>query len=157
MIRELRIRFDELVITYVAPHWRTPRRLAWLQSLVNLQPVFDRFERWRAYYRYKIMVNSQRLVLEGHLRKTYGPGILIKSYDDGYIGIGLNTEPAHWRTFGLTIEDRFVPLPLNGEGGEEFDGYDFLVFVPVRYDINLIRAEIEKYKMADKKYNIIIK
>lgn len=157
MIRELRIRFDELVRTYIAPHWRTPNRLSWLQSIVNLQPAFDRFDAWRAYYRYKIMLNGQRLVLEGHLRKTYGPGISVKSYADGLVGIGLNSETAHWRSFGLQAENRFVSIPLNGEGTKEFDGYDFLVIVPAAYDINLIRAEVEKYKLADKKYNIIIK
>lgn len=157
MVRELSIRFNELIRTYVAPHKRTRNRLAWLNSLVNLQSVFDRFAAWRTYYRYKIMLNSQRLVLEGHLRKIYGPGIVIKSYADGYEGIGLTREPAHWKSFGLISENHFVPLPLNGEGGEEFDGYDFLVIVPVQYNINLIRSEIEKYKMADKQYNIIIK
>lgn len=157
MVRELNIRFNELVRTYVAPHKRTKNRLGWLESLVNLQPVFDRFATWRTYYRYKIMLNGQRLVLEGHLRKIYGPGIVVKSYADGYVGIGLTREPAHWKSFGLTSENHFVSIPLSGEGAEEFDGYDFLVIVPAAYNINRVRAEVEKYKLADKKYNIIIK
>lgn len=157
MVRELNIRFNELVRTYVAPHKRTKNRLGWLESLVNLQPVFDRFATWRTYYRYKIMLNGQRLVLEGHLRKIYGPGIVVKSYADGYVGIGLTREPAHWKSFGLASENHFVSIPLSGEGAEEFDGYDFLVIVPAAYNINRVRAEVEKYKLADKKYNIIIK
>ncbi len=156
MIRELYIRFDELIRNYVAPHKRTPKRLAWLTGIIDLQGTFDKFSAWRSYYRYKIMLNSQRLVLEGHLRKIFGPEIVVKSYDDGYVGIGLLIEPAHWKMFGLKSENHNIPFPLIGENGLEFEGYDFLVIVYGDYDINMIKAEVEKYKMADKKYNIKI-
>lgn len=154
MIREIYIRFDELIRNYVAPHKRTHKRLSWLTGLIDLQSVFDAYAAWRSYYRYKIMLNSQCAVLEGHLRKIFGPDIVVKSYDDGYVGIGLRIEPAHWKLFGRKEENSFVPFPLIGESGREFEGFNFLVLVYGDYDMNLIQAEVEKYKMADKKYRI---
>jgi len=156
MAREIQIRFNELIRTYLAPHRRTKNRITWLTSLIDLQTVFSAFSAWRSNYRYKIMLNGQLAILEGHLKKTFGDGIIIKSYEDGYIGIGLIQEPAHWLLIGLSDENLFAEVPLIGEGGHSFDGVDFLVIVPAVYNIAMIRAEIEKYKLADKKYNIII-
>lgn len=156
MARELNIRFKELILAYIAPHKRSANRIAWLTGLISLQTVFDRFAAWRSYYRYKIMLSGQRLVLEGHLRKVFGKDIIVKSFADGYVGIGLNIEPAHWKKFGKNNEGCFVSFPLTGERLAEFEDYDFLVIVSAKYNINLVRAEVEKYKLADKKYNIII-
>lgn len=156
MAREIQIRFKKLIPIYLAPHKRTPNRIKWLTSLVDLQAVFDGFSLWRSDYRYRIMLNGQLAILEGHLQKKFGNGILVKSYEDGYVGVGLESEPAHWLTVGLVAEDHFVEVPLIGEGGHDFEGFDFLVIVPSGYNVAMIRAEIEKYKLADKNYNIIV-
>lgn len=155
MAREIQIRFRELIRIYLAPHKRTPNRIKWLTSLVNLQAVFDAFSVWRSDYRYKIMLNGQLAVLQGHLSKKFGAGILVKSYEDGYVGVGLESEPAHWLLVGLVEEDCMVDVPLIGEGGEAFDGFDFLVIIPEGVNVALVRAEIERYKLADKSYKII--
>ena len=142
----------ELIRQYVAPHRRQPNRLAWLWSLVDLDGVWQSFSDWRDYYRYKVHVTSQHRSLEGHLNKTFGGGILIKSYEDQFLAIGLNSEPAHWVLFEPMQE-----IALEGEGGQSFKDVDFIVYVPEGIDLSLVRAEIERYQIADRTYQIVTK
>lgn len=144
------LNFKEIVRGYVAPHRRQPNRLRWLWALVDLESVWDAFAAWRDYYRYKVHVTSQHKSLEGHLNKTFGGGILIKSYKDQFLAIGLNSEPAHWVLFEPMQE-----IALEGEGGQSFQDVDFIVYVPEGVDLNLVRAEIERYKIADRTYKIV--
>ena len=146
------LNFKELIRQYVAPHRRQPNRLAWLWSLVDLDGVWQSFSDWRDYYRYKVHVTSQHRSLEGHLNKTFGGGILIKSYEDQFLAIGLNSEPAHWVLFETMQE-----IALEGEGGQSFKDVDFIVYVPEGIDLSLVRAEIERYKIADRTYKIVTK
>lgn len=144
------LNFKELIRQYVAPHRRQPVRLRWLWSLVDLDGVWQSFSAWRDYYRYKVHVTSQHRSLEGHLNKTFGGGILIRSYEDQFLAIGLNSEPAHWVLFEPMQE-----IALEGEGGQSFKDVDFIVYVPEGIDLSLVRAEIERYKIADRTYKIV--
>lgn len=146
------LNFKELIRQYVAPHRRQPNRLGWLWSLVDLDGVWQSFSDWRDYYRYKVHVTSQHRSLEGHLNKTFGGGILIKSYEDQFLAIGLNSEPAHWVLF-----EPMQGIALEGEGGQSFKDVDFIVYVPEGIDLSLVRAEIERYKIADRTYKIVTK
>lgn len=114
--------------------------------------VWQSFSDWRDYYRYKVHVTSQHRSLEGHLNKTFGGGILIKSYEDQFLAIGLNSEPAHWVLFEPMQE-----IALEGEGGQSFKDVDFIVYVPEGINLSLVRAEIERYKIADRTYKIVTK
>lgn len=144
------LNFKELVRQYVAPHRRQPNRLNWLFALIDLSSVWDSFVEWRDYYRYKVHVTSQHRSLQGHLNKTFGGGIIIKSYDDKFLEIGLNEEAAHWVIFSPMQE-----IALEGESANSFADVDFIVYAPKSVDRNLLAAEIEKYKLADKAYKII--
>lgn len=146
------LNFKELIRQYVAPHRRQPNRLGWLWSLVDLGGVWQSFSDWRDYYRYKVHVTSQHRSLRGHLNKTFGGGILIKSYEDQFLATGLNSEPAHWVLFEPMQE-----IALEGEGGQSFKDVDFIVYVPEGIDLSLVRAEIERYKIADRTYKIVTK
>lgn len=146
------LNFKELVQQYVAPHRRQRVRLGWLWALIDLESVWLAFAAWRDYYRYKVHVTSQHRSLEGHLNKTFGGGILIKSYEDQFLAIGLNSEPAHWVLFEPMPE-----IALEGEGGQSFQDVDFIVYVPEGIDLSLVRAEIERYKIADRTYKIVTK
>lgn len=146
----INLNFKELIRQYVAPHRRQPNRLNWLFTLIDLLSVWDSFVVWRDYYRYKVHVTSQHRSLHGHLNKTFGGGIVIKSYDDGFLEIGLNHEVAHWVMF-----DPMQEVPLAGESAMGFGDVDFIVYAPKSVDKNLLIAEIEKYKLADKAYKII--
>lgn len=146
------LNFKEIIRQYVAPHRRQPARLKWLWALIDLSSVWDSFSQWRAYYRYKVHVTSQHRSLQGHLTKLFGNGTLIrvKSYQDGFLDVGLDSEPAHWVVFAPYEE-----VALEGESGLTFDDVDFVVYVPAGINAAQVAAEIEKYKLADKKYKII--
>lgn len=144
------LNFRGLIRQYVAPYRRGPNRLKWLCGLVDLQGVYDTFSAWRDYYRYKVHVTSQHKALQGHLNKTFGGGIIVKSYNDQFLDIGLNSEPAHWVIFEPMQE-----IAMEGEGGQSFTDADFIVYAPEGIDRNLLSAEIEKYKLADKAYKIV--
>lgn len=152
MVMNIILNFKELVRQYVAPHRRQRVRLGWLWALIDLESVWLAFAAWRDYYRYKVHVTSQHRSLEGHLNKTFGGGILIKSYEDQFLAIGLNSEPAHWVLFEPMPE-----IALEGEGGQSFQDVDFIVYVPEGIDLSLVRAEIERYKIADRTYKIVTK
>lgn len=145
------LNFKELIRQYVAPHRRQTVRLSWLRALLDLESVWDAFAEWRDYYRYKVHVTSQHRSLQGHLNKTFGGGVLIKSYEDQFLDVGLNSEPAHWVLFDAPMPE----IALEGEGGQSFRDVDFIVYVPEGVDLNLVRAEIERYKIADRTYKIV--
>lgn len=142
----------ELIRQYIAPHRRQFNRINWLVALIDLQAIFDDFAVWRDYYRYKVHITSQHKVLQGHLNKIFGGGIIIKSYSDQFLEIGLDEEPAHW-----VILEPLVEVALEGESGQPFAGIDFIVYAPKGIDNNLLSVEIEKYKLADKAYKIVTK
>lgn len=144
------LNFKEIIRQYVAPHRRQANRLNWLWALIDLDSVWKSFPEWRDYYRYKVHVTSQHKSLQGHLNKTFGGGILVKSYDDQFLDVGLDVESAHWVLF-----DPMQEIALEGEGGKSFEDVDFIVYVPSGVNLNLVMAEIERYKIADRTYKII--
>lgn len=146
----INLNFKELIRQYITPHRRQANRLAWLHSLINLDGLWESWLEWRDYYKYKIHVTSQQAALAGHLVKTFGAAIIIKSYDDNFLEVGLNSEEAHWVWF-----DPYQDVALEGESEATFDDVDFIVYAPSNIDLELISAEIEKYKLADKTYKII--
>lgn len=142
--------FKGLIRQYVAPHRRQPVRLAWLYALVDLDGLWVSFSKWRDYYRYKTHITSQHRALQGHLTRMFGGGIILRSYSDQFLEIGLDVEPAHWVVFDPT-----QTIALEGEGGQAFADVDFIVYAPGSIDLNLLAAEVEKYKLADKVYKIV--
>lgn len=150
----LHINFKNYIRQYLAPHKRTPLRLCWLTGLLHLQKVFDDFSAWRHEYRYKVKVTSQSGVLRAHLKKVFKTDILILSFKDGNVAIGNNEEQSHWKSLGKNDENQFIAFPLQGENIISFDDSDFIVIAPASVDINQLRSEIDKYKLADKTYNI---
>lgn len=145
------LNFKGIIRQYVAPHRRQPARLKWLYALADLDGLWESFASWRDYYRYKVHVTSQHKSLQGHLNKTFGGDILVKSYEDQFPGIGLNTEPAHWVLFDEPMQE----IALEGESGQSFSDADFIVYVPSGVEGSLVMAEIERYKLADKSYKIV--
>ncbi len=148
----INIDIKEIIRQYIAPHRRQTNRLNWLWSLINMSTIWESWVEWRDYYRYKIHVTSQQASLQGHLIKTFGEGIELNSYDNNYLAVGLEGEQAHWVYF-----DPYQAVALEGESQATFDGVDFIVYAPSSVDNDLLSAEIEKYKLADKAYKIITK
>lgn len=152
----MRLEIDNLVRQLLPPHKRLMNRLSWLRALLSpLKPLFADFHLWRGDTRMMVNVNSQVKVLEGYLQKKYHQPIAIKivTFEDGLLLVCLANE-------GELLQPEFdseanQAIPLDGEIRDKFDDTDFIVYIPMGIDIDLIRADIEKYKMALIKYKLI--
>lgn len=154
----MKINFNNLARQLIPPHKRQPARLTFVQALTApLQVLFNNFDRWRNNIRMLININSQVKVFEGYLRWKYEEPISIKiiTYEDGLLSVCLEKEGTLLQPEIGTENEKMVNIPLDGEIRERFGDCDFIVYMPTGIDINLIRAEIEKYKQALIKYNII--
>ena len=154
----MKINFDNLVRQLLPPHKRQPVRLMLLRAFAHpLADLFADFGKWRDDTRMMVNVNCQVKVFEGYLRKKYQEPISIKiiTFSDGLLLVGLEEEGTTMMpSIGLETE-AMVDVPLDGEIRECFRDADFIVYIPAGIDIDLIRAEIENYKQALTKYNII--
>lgn len=82
--------------------------------------------------------------------------IRVVTYDDGLARVSLRAEGDTLRLrTGLRDETAREAMPLRGEIRELFGDADFIVYIPVGVDIDLIRAEIERFKQALVQYKII--
>lgn len=154
----MNILFNNLVRQLLPPHKRQLVRLSLLRAFIApLSQLFASFADWRSDTRMMINVNSQVKVFEGYLRKKYNEPVTIKiiTFDDGLLMVCLENEGILLQPdIGLEAEKK-IDVPLDGEVRDRFGDADFIVYIPAGLDINLIRAEIEKYKQALTKYKII--
>lgn len=158
----LRLNFNNLVCGLLPWYKRQPVRLGLLRSMAfPLGGLFADFDIWRNDTAVMINVNSQVAVLEGYLRKRYGQPIAIKivTFDDGALEICLEAEGDARSVLialdGESAVDTMVPLP--GELRQLFGDADFLVYVPTGVDLDLLQADIERFKQAMTQYKIIQK
>ncbi|MEG1573424.1 MAG: hypothetical protein RR328_07735, partial [Bacteroidales bacterium] len=113
--------------------------------------MFTSFVAWRSNTRMMLNVNSQLKIFEGYLQKKYAEPIAIKivSYDEGLWAVSLLVEGSTQQPeLGLECENIPANIPLDGEIRARFGDTDFMVYIPANIPIELIRAEIEKYKQA---------
>lgn len=153
-----KINIDNLVRQTLPPHKRQPVRLVILRAMLSrIKELFAGFDPWRSDVRMMLNVNSQVIILEGYLRKKFGQPVSIKivTFDDGLLSVGYELEGlTMMRPVGDTPEN--IPaVPFAGEIRERFGDADFIVYIPAGVDIDLIRAEIERYKRATAEYKII--
>lgn len=148
-----------LIRQLLPPHKRQTIRIELLSTLLSpVQSLFDSFKKWRENSRMMVNVNSQVKVFEGYLRKKYNEPISIKivTFNNGLLLVGLISEgKTMWPEVGLRDENYFRSIPLENEIRDKFDGADFIVYIPKNVNINLIDAEIQKYKQVLTTYKII--
>lgn len=152
----MKLRIDSLVRQLLPPHKRLFYRLSWIRGLLApLQYLFSEFDGWRSDIRVVVNANSQVKVLEGYLQKKYNKSSAIKivTFNDGLLLVCLDIE-------GDALQPEFSQnilreISLEGEIRETFGDVNFIVYIPAGVDIDLLRADIEKYKMALIKYKII--
>lgn len=151
--------YGRLVRMLIPPEKRQPKRLGWLQALVAIPLVslFASFDKWRQNTRMMINVNSQVKVFEGYLRKKYNEPIAIKivTFEDGLLSVCLEEE-------GTTLQPKFgnepaemQAIPLDGEMRIRFGDVDFIVYIPLGVNPDLISAEVEKYKQALTTFKVV--
>lgn len=154
----MKINFSNLTRQLIPPHKRQANRLLLLRAFLSpLQGLFDSFDKWRSDTRMMINVNSQVKVFEGYLRKKYNEPITIKivTFDDGLLMVCLENEGVLNQPDVGFVDEKTVDIPLDGEIRMQFGDADFIVYIPENINIDLIRAEIERYKQALTDYKII--
>lgn len=157
-----KINFNNLVNGLLPWFKRTPVRLSFLRAIVApLGRLFGDFDKWRSDTRMIVNVTSQVAVFEGYLRKKYGQPIEIKivTFDDGALEVCLEAE-GYTQCVDIPLEEEqeeFAPpaVPLDGEIRTQFGDADFIVYIPMGVDIELITADIERFKQALTHYKII--
>ncbi|MEG2495615.1 MAG: hypothetical protein RSB32_07965 [Mucinivorans sp.] len=159
-----KINFNNLVCGLLPWTKRRAVRLELLRTMVTpLGRLFSDFDRWRSETRMIVNVTSQVAVFEGYLRVKYGSPIAIKviTFDDGALEVCLEAEGETLGVF-VFLEDEptdILPpaVPLDGELRRKFGDADFIVYIPLGVDRELIEAEIERFKQALTRYKIIQK
>ena len=156
----MNIDIRNLVFQLTPPHKRLPLRNAWLGALARpFVDLWDSFESWQDNTRMMVNVNSQKMVLEGYLRKKYERDISIKleEYDDRLLEVSKNPDEGEesMPEFFPKGDQALKPeISLQGELRERFEDVDLIVHIPADLDENLISTEIERYKQAQVKYKI---
>jgi len=158
----IKLNIDNLVKQLLPWYKRQPVRLAILRAMVSpLRLMWADFDRWRDDTRMTINVNSQVAVLEGYLKKKYNQPVTITivTFDDGALEVGLIEEG---ETFAINVplenetELQQAPVvPLDGEIRAQFGDVDFIVYIPIELDVDLVTADIERFKQALIKYKIV--
>lgn len=151
----VRIRYDSLVRQLLPAHKRQTNRLTLLQALIfPLKMLWVSFDQWRKETRMLVNVNSQTGVLQGYLRGKYGhDAITVRTFRSGGLAVGL-TEEGVASAVGIGMESDPVQIPLEGELRNQFGEADFIVYVPDGVDIERVRADVERYKLATTTFKI---
>lgn len=154
----VRINYRNLVRQLLPAHKRQPVRLWWLRGLVSpLSGLFGDFDRWRSNTRMLVNVSSQVAVFEGYLKRKYNEPIAIRvsTFNDGALMVALEVE-GQGVDIALHREmNPAVAVALQGEVREQFGDADFIVYIPAGIDAEEIRAEIERFKLAQMRYRIV--
>lgn len=135
-------------------------RVKWLQYLVNpLNTLIGSFNQYRKDAVIAANVTSQTASLEWYLRRKYSQNIRIYHYSDQGVYIsnendviisGVDLEP-EWDN----ATSGFLAIPVHGEISR-IEGVSFMVDIPAGVNADAVISELEKYKIAGKKYNINI-
>lgn len=144
-----KINFQNLIRQLLPSHKRQPIRLRLLAALTSpLATLFADFDKWRKDTRMLVNVTSQVGVLEGFLREKYGDAsITIETFHEQGFAVGLAPEgEAYAQEIGMTTDPGEVPL--RGESHEQFGDVDFVLHVPDGVDMEQIKADAERYKLA---------
>lgn len=153
-----KINVDNLVRQLLPAHKRQAARMALLRAfLAPLAMLWAMFDLWRSQVRVLLNVASQVGILEGYLRQKYNTdAIKIITTDSGAVRVGLIPEGDLYRlNVGMVGEAApVVAVPLIGELDDSLGGVDFVVYVPRGVDIEHVRADIERFRLALVTYRI---
>lgn len=162
-MKSLRASFIYLVRYLLPFHKRTQIRLIFLRLFANkVDALMNKIHNFKTIVRRSINITAQTIILQYHLNDTFDPilrRILIKHYNDQGLFIGLISD-------GI---ENYVPLKLLSEIQENYNeiilalknetnqtiNADYLIYAPTSININQLIFELDKYRLAGKKYKIV--
>lgn len=153
------IDFNKLSVLLTPTFLRKEKTLAWLRVLIF--PIAQLYAEWynnRQQNLYKLRHNGQICYLRAVLNDEFDPQLRRVRIDDG-----AGAKPFYIYTEGenkpkwLNVEAVNKPIYLHGQAAYAGTGVDFYVHVPadLNFDKNKMRALIDFYRLASKRYEII--
>jgi hypothetical protein len=153
---------DSLVFKRTPPDLRLPKYVAWMQNMLSpMQTVNADFVSTMNGLKEELSINGQTMILEWALNQKWpaaGGGILIDNTPDHKPRYYIFGEDENQGFLGyVRSEDEGFPPLIYLYGEEEYEvENDFTVKVPASldFDTDEMKAFINKYKLADKRYKI---
>jgi hypothetical protein len=122
-----------------------------------LAELWNEFSNWRTKQFYDVNISGQTFALQEHLNNLFDPirrRIYISHYEEQSIAFSLSSEGYEGVPVSLAIEASGQYIALNGEVQQAVD-VSFRVYAPLELNIALISAELYKYKLAGRSFDIV--
>ena len=155
------VNFKRLALLLLPTFWRRPLFAAMAYAAVSpLQYLHMRFMRWRRDTDYRLLHNGQVCYLRGLLNDLFDPidrRITVSEEVSNIGNIVLHKREVQRAVrFPARGSGRMVVLNRRGYGG--VNSYDFWVNIPIallnEIDADRVRAVVDAYKLASKRYQI---
>lgn len=156
-MKEYKIDLSNLVRQLLPTHKRQIVRLRILRCfVVPLVTLYVAFCQWRNRTRKLLNITCRAGVLEQVLREKHADeSITIRSFKENGFALGLLPEGVLTaQAIGTAAEGTPCEVSLAGENREQFGGVDFIVTISAATDINVLRADLERYRPALTTYKI---
>jgi len=167
MIRKINIDVDNYAKLYIPPHKRKTLLLGWLYMLlVPLKIIWEEYVAWRDIAIIEANLDGSTIALGWYLTLRYGLNniIYITTREESGMPIGAQStgtydETPYYVSFGLeaTEATHYQAIPLSNGEDTVYGTDDFVVWVndADMGAANDIKAIVNKYKQAGKKYHLV--
>lgn len=154
----LKLDVKEYIRQWLPPGRRTAKLLQFLDALATpLAELWNGFNDWRTKQYYELNITGQTYALQEHLNETFDNvqrRIYIAHYNEQSLAFPLEAEGYEGVFISLESEDSGQFIALQGEVQEAI-GVSFQVYAPAELNIELIKVELYKYKLAGRSFSII--
>lgn len=154
----MKISFNLLTKILLPFHKRQPVRLSFLSIFAQkAKQAMEKLLIIKSETIKSLGITGQTIMLTHHLNNLFGPGIsivhgiqqslnfgLLEDGSQNYIDIGLLSEASSFR-----------PAALEGENLESF-GFDYQVIITPATPVSSLTAELNKYRLAGKTFEIVV-
>lgn len=102
-------------------------------------------------------VTGQTLVLQDHLSRLFGVNIFIVHGQDNSLNVGM-IEDGEFTFAGLGLNETdgpFVAVAIQGEDQAALQ-FDYQINAPAGISVAALSAELNKYRLAGKRFEIVL-
>jgi hypothetical protein len=148
----------DYVLKWLSPIRRTSDLLQFIYALVNpIHELWTEFVSWRTSQYYNLNITGQTYALQEHLNSKFDNTlrrINISHYNDLGFYVPLESEGYEPVAISLESEDWGEFIALEGEVYESI-GVSFQVYIPLSLNVQLVIAELMKYKLAGRSFEVL--
>jgi len=156
MMQKLTLSVKLLIRVLLPFHKQQPNRLALLTlPAAKGQQAINHLLQANNKAQADMMVTAQTMVLQRHLSQLFNADILIVHNRDAAFNVGLSADGEHtFVLIGLQAQNEApVLIPGQGEAAGSLP-VDFRVIAPAWVSIDALTAEVSKYRLAGKRFDI---